>query len=93
MFPDEELQEIIDSIVEAIQTIADVIVQVVKKIADNLVKAFSGWWDSILKCCGNKRIVYLAYHAKKKRIRKKNRNRLLKEFLRMVTDETAKGNT
>ena len=94
--PEEDLQrmkEALDAVAESIKVVADAVMQVVKQITDNLCKTFSGWWDSILKCFGNKRVVHLAFHAKKKRTRKKNRNRLLKEFLRMVTDETAKGNT
>ena len=73
-------------------TVTEVAKQV-KQIADNLCKTFSGWWDSILKCFGNKRVVHLAFHAKKKRTRKKNRNRLLKEFLRIMTLEGVKNDT
>lgn len=86
--PEEDLQRM----KEALDVVADAIVQVVKQITDNLCKTFSGWWDSILKCFGNKRVVHLAFHAKKKRTRK-NRNRLLKEFLRIMTLEGVKNDT
>lgn len=39
------------------------------------------------------KVVHLAFHAKKKRTRKKNRNRLLKEFLRIMTLEGVKNDT
>lgn len=96
IMPEEDLQrmkEALDAVAELIKVVADAIVQVFKKIADNLCKTFSDWWDSILKCFGNKRVVHLAFHAKKKRTRKKNRNRLLKEFLRIMTLEGAKNDT
>ena len=79
--PEEDLQrmkEALDAVAEQIKVVVD---------------AISGWWDSILKCFGNKRVVHLAFHAKKKRTRKKNRNRLLKEFLRIMTLEGVKNDT
>lgn len=94
--PEEDLQrmkEALDVVAEQIKVVVDAVVQVVKQITDNLCKTFSGWWDSILKCFENKRVVHLAFHAKKKRTRKKNRNRLLKEFLRIMTLEGAKNDT
>lgn len=94
--PEEDLQrmkEALDAVAEQIKVVFDAAVQVLKQIADNLCKTFSGWWDSILKYFGNKRVVHLAFHAKKKRTRKKNRNRLLKEFLRIMTLEGVKNDT
>lgn len=76
----KDYYEALDDVTESIKVVAEVL----KQSTDNLYKTFSELQDSILKCFGDKRIVHLAFRAKKQRIRKKNRNKLLKEFWRIL---------
>lgn len=50
----------------------------VGKLATEAIMAFFGIRHAVFRCCPNKRVVYLALHAKKSRIRKKNFNRAIK---------------
>lgn len=48
------------------------------KVSKEAILAITGVRDAIIKCCPNKRVVYLALYAKKARTRKKNRNRAIR---------------
>lgn len=50
----------------------------IAKVSKEAILAITGVRDTIIKCCPNKRVVYLALHAKKARTRKKNLNRAIK---------------
>lgn len=50
----------------------------IAKVYKEAILAITGVRDTIIKCCPNKRVVYLALHAKKARTRKKNLNRAIK---------------
>lgn len=53
------------------------------KVSKDGLMAILGIRDAVLKCCPNKRVVYLASHAKKACIRKKNFRRAIKILERM----------
>ena len=48
------------------------------RFTEELTMRLTGLYDIILDCSPNKRVVYLAKHHKKKRIRKKNFHRAIK---------------
>lgn len=53
-------------------------VEVFAKFREELLLRMMGVFDTIIDCCPNKRVVYLAKYAKKKRTRKKNWHRAIK---------------
>lgn len=48
----------------------------------NVVQAFANLFNEFLKCYPNKKVVHLALHSKSERVRKKNKRRLEKDFLK-----------
>lgn len=46
-----------------------------------------GIYDYVLENCSNKKVVYLAKHAKKEKVRKKNLNRAIKIIAKEATKE------
>lgn len=48
------------------------------KLSREAIMAIYGIREAVLRCCPNKRVVHLAFHAKKPRTRKKNSNRAIK---------------
>ena len=46
----------------------------------------SGARDVIIKCCPNRKVVYLAIHSKKRRTRKKNIHRAIKILEELAND-------
>lgn len=50
----------------------------VTKLSKEATMILFGLHNEILRCCPNKRVVYLASHAKKPRVRKKNFNSSIK---------------
>ena len=50
------------------------------KITKEAILAITGMRKIIIECCPNKRVVYLALHAKKKRIKQKNFHRAINIF-------------
>ena len=59
-----------------IQTMAEIIKQI-----EPALKALMGGFTYYCKHYGNKRVVHLALHAKKERVRNKNRNRIFNAYL------------
>ncbi len=47
-------------------------------------------YNKIISSCPNKRVVYLALHSKKERVRKKNVRRILKDFQRWSNADKAR---
>lgn len=72
-------QEQCEAVVRAINTVAEVI----KRFVD----VFTDLWNELLYSASNKKIVHLALHGRTKRIRKKNRNRLVKNFMKLLKYE------
>ena len=77
---EQQLQQIIDALVPVVQQIIDALVPTL----ENCVEAVSKLWDDVLKAYPDNRVVWLAYHSKKRRVRKKNRNRIVRYFKKAV---------
>ena len=78
--PEQQLQQIIDAFVPVVQSIIDAIVPII----EHGVEVITQFWDEILKSYPDKRIVWLAFHHPKARVRKKNRNRIAKYMVKAV---------
>lgn len=50
----------------------------IAKLSKEAIMAIYGIREAVLRCCPNKRVVRLAFHAKKPRTRKKNFHRAIK---------------
>lgn len=50
----------------------------IAKLSKEAIMTLFGFREAILRCCPNKRVAHLAFHAKKPRTRKKNFNRAIK---------------
>lgn len=50
----------------------------IARLSKDAVMALYGIREAVLRCCPNKRVVHLAFHAKRPRTRKKNFNRAIK---------------
>ena len=83
--PEEAIENLRDAFVQAFLPVLDMCIQFYRDLADalapqiqQLIKDFTHLYDQILRSYPDKRIVWLALHHKKERIRKKNRRRILK---------------
>ena len=76
---EQQLQKMIDAFVPVIQAIIDAIVPFIEHCSDEINRI----WDEILKY-PDKRVVWLAFHHPKARVRKKNRNRIAKYIAKAV---------
>lgn len=85
----EELQKVLSDLrdtkaddfqkaVETIQSLAQAMTDVLKPILDEAMKVIKTILDAVLHSYPNKRVVWLAIHHPKERVRKKNRNRIIK---------------
>ena len=72
--------EAIEKVAELVQQVVTVIVTVVKKIAEYIHTL----WRAIIENYTNKRVIHLALHHKNLRVRKKNRNRIIKWLRRYI---------
>lgn len=70
----EEYQKVI----EAVQCLAQSIAEVLIPILNSAIESIKTICDAVLHIYPNKRVVYLAMHHPKERVRKKNRNRIIK---------------
>lgn len=55
----------------------------ITKISKEVIMALFGIREAVFRCCPNKRVVHLAFHANKPRTRKKNFNRAIKILEKM----------
>ena len=55
----------------------------IAKLSKEAIVTLFGFREVIIKCCPNKRVVHLAFHANKPRTRKKNFNRAIKILEKM----------
>ena len=74
---DEDKAEKIDRVVEALQPIVANIVEVLTPAIQEAMTAINNMWRSVIECYPNRRVVHLALHHHKKKIRKKNTNRII----------------
>ena len=76
----QQLQQIIDAFVPVAQCIIDALVPLIEPCID----ATTRLWDEILKSYPDKRVVWLAFHHPKEKVRKKNRNRIARYITKGV---------
>lgn len=63
---------------QAIEPILESILQVLVPIVKQVITEIERLWEAVLHTYPNKRVVWLATHHPKERVRKKNRNRIFK---------------
>ena len=79
--------EIIKSLVEALKPVIEAVTKTVSSAFEQIrpvMKALMGGFTYYCKYYGNRRVVHLALHAKKARVRNKNRNRLFNDYLKAL---------
>ncbi len=85
----EELQKTFDDLtgnksedfqkaVEAIQRLTQSIIEVLKPVLDSAMEAIKKILDAVLHVYPNKRVLHLAMHHPKERVRKKNMHRIMR---------------
>ena len=74
-------QIIIDAVLPVLQQIVDALVPVLSEMANALSEVLPDVWESIWTSYPDRRVVHLAKHSKKERVRKKNYNRIMKWFV------------
>ena len=60
--------------------------EVVGRMFEEALFYISGARDIVVKCCPNRKVVYLATHSKKRRTRKKNIHRAIKILEELAND-------
>lgn len=77
---DEQLRQLAENLEPLIQFFVESLPLIIESVIANV----TCYWDEILKSHPNKRIVHLAFHHKKERVRKKNRGRIAKDISKWV---------
>ena len=77
---EQQTQQIIDNLVPVVQNLVDALVPTIESCVD----VINHLWDEILKSYPDNRVVWLAFHHKKARVRKKNRHRIAKYIAKAV---------
>ena len=85
------LRESIDKLVEASRILGEEIIKVTRNMIEHLMidlqPVIDVWVKDFTKFCNeypNQRVVFLAFHAKKNRVRNKNYNRLLNDYIKSL---------
>lgn len=76
--------EIIKSLVEALKPIIEAVTKALETVFEQIRPVMNVIVEGFRYYCkhyGNKRVVHLALHAKKERVRNKNRNRIFNAYL------------
>ena len=74
---DADKAEKIALVVEALQPIVANILEVLTPAIQEAMAAINDMWRDVIECYPNRRVVHLALHHHKKKIRKKNTNRII----------------
>lgn len=84
-------QETLDRITEAVRILVDEIAKVMKNLLEHIMESLQPimdvWVTGFSKFCTeypNQRVVFLAFHAKKNRVRNKNHNRLVNDYIKSL---------
>ncbi len=86
-FENEQFQEAIQKITRAFQQLSESVQPFIDNVSQTIGRLFPiindllGDFEAFRNTYSNRRIVHLAYHAKKERVRKKNYNRLLSDYV------------
>lgn len=78
-----EYSEVMERFQQEVNNMIQTMAEIIKQIEPAL-KALMGGFTYYCKHYGNKRVVHLALHAKKARVRNKNRNRLFNDYLKAL---------
>lgn len=87
---DEAMERFKQAVSDMVQTMAEKLQPVIQTMTETMkqirpvLKALMGGFTYYCKHYGNKRVVHLALHAKKARVRNKNRNRLFNDYLKAL---------
>ena len=76
-----EMNEAVQQLADSIIALWDAVKEVVIVIAENI----RVMWDCFVTSFSNRKVRHLALHTKKKRIRKKNQHRMVKDFLKLLS--------
>ena len=79
----QAVSDMAEKLQPVIQTMAEMVAETMKQIRP-VLKALMGGFTYYCKHYGNSRVVHLALHAKKARVRNKNRNRLFNDYLKAL---------
>lgn len=74
---DADKAEKIDLVVESLQPIVANIAEVLAPAIQEAIATINDMWRSVIECYPKRRVVHLALHHHKKKIRKKNTNRII----------------
>ena len=77
----------IKSLVEALKPIIEAVTKALETVFEQIRPVMNVIMEGFRYYCkhyGNKRVVHLALHAKKARVRNKNRNRLFNDYLKAL---------
>lgn len=78
LLTEEEKAERLYNVLQEIARIYQNIVEALTPIIKNVISTANRIWEAIFHTYPNKRVVWLAMHHPKERVRKKNRNRIIK---------------
>ena len=78
----EDLQKAVEAFQRLAQALSEVLTPIMEKAWETIKKVS----DAILHCYPNKRVLHLALHHPKERVRKKNIHRILKDIQRCNND-------
>lgn len=81
-----ECEDEINYILNDINNTIEESFEVVGRMFEEALFYISGARDVVVKCCPNRKVVYLATHSKKRRTRKKNIHRAIKILEELVND-------
>lgn len=84
----ETINNVIQQVTDALQSVIESLTKAIHEILKQIQPVLEFIWVGFVKFCKtyeNRRVVHLAVYAKKHRVRQKNRNRLLNDYLKTVT--------
>jgi hypothetical protein len=85
----EQIQKVtraFQQLLESVQPFLDTVSQTIDKLFP-IINDLLGDFKAFRNTYSNRRVVHLAYHAKKERVRKKNYNRLLTDYVNYLKKE------
>lgn len=83
---EDECEDEINYISNYINNTIEASFEVVGRMFEEALFYISGARDVVVKCCPNRKVVYLATHSKKRRTRKKNIHRAIKILEELAND-------
>lgn len=84
---EQQIQQMIDDLVPVVQSIIDAIAPALERCVAEINRIL----DAVLKSYPDKRVVWLAFHHKKAKVRKKNRKRIVRYIYKVVKHDDQSG--